>query len=323
MARAYALAILLLLASCGQGATARTTTPDAAPSPTITASPTPIPIPSLLLMSGEDSEQLQAALQDWTQEREWLLESRTEQDLAGWAETPGLQAVVEIGTGLSAEELASAVPGVAIVSVDHPAALPGALLSTVGGPNVRHDQAGFLAGALTGLASQSWVVAAISSGGEHDAVYQAAFEHGLKYSCPRCWPEMMGAWEATAEELLARRVDAVFVLPGADQLPSSLFASNIWFVYVGEAPSGLPSERTAGSVIFDAQPLVLPALESLQAGEAGKVWPYAVESGSMIWGPLNANAISPARDRILTAVWQSLASGELEVGVDPITGAER
>ena len=321
---AYAIAILLALVSCGGATPAPSATPEAPlASPTITASPTATPVPSLLLITGESQELLEGALRTWAEEQGWLLDIRIAPDLAGWAEVPGLQAVVEIGSGLSEDELATVAPGVLIVTVDHLSAQPGDRLSTVGTPNVRHDQAGFLAGALTGLASQSWVVAAISSGGEHDAVYLAAFEHGLKYSCPHCWSETMGAWEATAEELQARRVDAAFVLPGAGPLPSSLSTSGVWIVYVGEAPPDLSAERIAGSVVFEPQPLVLSALEGLRAGEGGTAWAYAVENGSLVYGPLTPNAISPGRERILEAVWQSLASGELEVGVDPITGEER
>jgi len=276
-------------------------------------------------MAGEDAGQFETLVQGWAQERGWLLESRGTQDIEGWSEIPGLQAVVEAGSGLAAEAFANAASGVMIVTVDHPTAIAGELLSTVGKPNVRHDQAGFLAGALTGLASQSWVVATISTGGENEAVYLAAFEHGLKYSCPRCWPVKMGALEATPDELQAQRVDAVFVLPGASQEPSlsSLSASNVWVVYVDEAPQAVPAERIAGGVVFDAQPILLAALEDLAAGEGGIAWPYDAQSGSLHWSSLNAQAISPGRERILEATLLALSSGELEIGVDPVTGEER
>jgi len=38
---------------------------------------------------------------------------------------------------------------------------------------------------------------------------------------------------------------------------------------------------------------------------------------------LNAQAISPGRERILEATLLALSSGELEIGVDPVTGEER
>lgn len=291
---------------------------------TVEASPTPTPIPSVLLIADGDASELQAALQAWAQERGWVLETRSPESLEGWSETPGLQAVVEIGSGLTAEELSSAGPGVLIVTVDHPTATPGDRLSTVGLYGARYDHAGFMAGVLTGLASQSWVVATISGGGEFEAVYLAAFERGLKYGCPRCWPEMMGAWEATAEEILARLADSVFIAPGAGQLSSSLSQTSfLWFVYVDDAPPEVATERVAGSVVFDHHPLVLMALEGLLAGEGGTAWPYSVENGSMLLGPVNAEAISPGRQRILNEAFELLVSGELDVGVDPITGAAR
>jgi len=291
---------------------------------TMEASATPTPTPSLLLIAGGEAGELQTALQEWVQELGWVLETRSPDNLEGWTDTPGLQAVVEFGSGLTAEQLASAGPGVSIVAIDHPTAAPGDRLSTVGLYEARHDQAGFLAGVLTGLASQSWVVATISGGGEFDAVYLAAFERGLKYGCPRCWLEMMGAWEASAEEILARRADSVFITPGTGPLSSSLsMTSYLWFVYVEETPPEVGSGRIAGSVVFDHQPLVLAALEGLLAGEGGAAWPYAIDSGSMLLGPPNSEAISPGRQRILNEAFELLASGELDVGVDPITGAER
>jgi hypothetical protein len=75
-------------------------------------------------------------------------------------------------------------------------------------------------------------------------------------------------------------------------------------------------------VITEPTSIVLAALEGLLAGEIGTAWPYAIENESLGWGTLNADAISPGRERILEATWQALASGELEVGVDPQSGQE-
>jgi hypothetical protein len=279
----------------------------------------------MILLDGSETTEIETALQAWAADQGWVLERRGVQELEGWSETPGLQAVVEIGTGLTGDELAAAAPEVAVVTVDHASASPGENLSTVGLPNMRHDQAGFLAGALCGLASQSWVVTAVSNGGEFDAVYYAAFEHGLKYTCPRCWPELLGAWQVTTEALQSRPVDVVFVMPGPDEFPSwsAILATQAWIVHVGEAPQEVPAERIAGSVITDPIPILLAALDGLQAGESGTAWSYAVENGSLLWGTLNTNAVSPGRVRILEAVWQALTSGELDVGVDPQTGVER
>ncbi len=316
------LAAMLMLVSCGGtlGGPQDPTTPGEVPAATATIepSPTPTPTPTILLIAGEDVEDLQTALQDWAQERGWLFSLRSPADLDGWEDTPGLQAVVEIGSGLTVEELSSVSPDVLLVAIDHPAATPGNHLSTVGLYEARHDQAGFLAGVMTGLASQSWVVASITGGGEHNAVYLAAFERGLKYGCPRCWPEMMGALGATADELVSRRVDAVFVAPGVGQVSSSFTTTGfLWFVYVQEAPPELSPDRIAGSVVFNPQPLVLEALEGLLAGEGGRAWPYAIDNGSMSLGPLNPTGISPGRQRLLEEAFELLASGELDVSAEP------
>jgi len=64
----------------------------------------------------------------------------------------------------------------------------GGSVNTIGGI-IRRDQAGFLAGALAGLASESgWVGRIDGTGGEAatETIYQASFTHGLRYACPRC-----------------------------------------------------------------------------------------------------------------------------------------
>ncbi len=279
----------------------------------------------MIFLDGTESTEIETALQAWAADQGWMLERRGAQEMEGWSETPGVEAVVEFRTGLTGDELAAAAPGVPFVTVDHASAIPGETLSTVGLPNLRHDQAGFLAGALCGLASQTWVVTAVSNSGEHDAVYYAAFEHGLKYTCPRCWPELLGAWQVTTEALQSRPVDVVFVIPSPDELPSwqAILATQTWIVHIGDPPQGVPAERIAGSVITDPIPILLAALDGLRTGESGTAWPYAVENGSLLYGTLNTSAVSPGRVRILEDVWQALASGELEVGVDPQTGAER
>lgn len=319
------LVLTLVLTACNQATAEQPTLPPESPTATLIPTPAPTPVPSMILLDGGESTEIETVLQAWATDQGWMLERRGVQELEGWSEVPGLEAVVEIGTGFSGDDLAAAALGVAIVTVDHASAIPGESLSTVGLPNMRHDQAGFLAGALCGLASQSWVVTAISNGGEYDAVYYAAFEHGLKYTCPRCWPELLGAWQVTTEALQSRPVDVVFVMPGLDEFPSwpAILATQAWIVHVGETPQEVPAERIAGSVITNPIPILIAALDDLRAGENGTVWPYAVENDSLLWGTLNADAVSPGRVRILEEVWQALVSGELEVGVDPQTGVER
>ncbi|HEY69514.1 MAG TPA: hypothetical protein G4O08_02910 [Anaerolineae bacterium] len=324
--RTFSLWVLIfILAACNQASVDQPTSPPESPTVELTHTPAPTPVPSMIFLDGSESTEIATTLQAWAADQGWMLERRGAQEWEGWSETPGLEAVVEIATGLTGDELTAAAPGVPVVTVDHASAIPGDNFSTVGLPNMRHDQAGFLAGALCGLASQSWVVTAVSNGGEFDNVYYAAFEHGLKYTCPRCWSELLAAWQVTTEALQSRPVDVVFVIPSSGELPSwpAILSTQTWIVHVGEAPQGVPAERIAGSVITDPIPILLAALDGLRAGESGTAWSYAIENGSLLWGTLNADAVSPGRVRILEDVWQALASGELDVGVDPQTGVER
>lgn len=73
---------------------------------------------------------------------------------------------------------------------------------------------------------------------------------------------------------------------------------------------------------MEPEALAAPALTALLSGEPGRAWPYAVESQSIAFENLNPQALSPGRERMLQEAWQGLASGQLQIGVDPVSGAE-
>ena len=96
-----------------------------------------------------------------------------------------MAAVVSVGEALGGDLQQVAAEGIPIVAVNVPGIEPGASLSTVG--NARHDQAGFLAGVMTGLASQTgWIGQVTATGGLDEQAYSAGFTQGLLYGCPKC-----------------------------------------------------------------------------------------------------------------------------------------
>lgn len=322
---AWALSVSFILTSCNLPSAGPTVTPS--PEPTATALPSATPIPVLLLVTEDEGGSLEATLQQWATRHgmELRLGSPAGADGTGLASTPGVQAIVWVGGGLGPEAngWAGAPP---LVVVDAEGVTAGGRLSTVGEPGARHDQVSFLAGVLAGLVSQTrWVGLITDTGGEHEALGRMAFVHGLRYGCARCQLVEASAAEIRPEIMTGEWVDVVSAVPGpeAESGLSLLAEAGLWVVWTSEPPSGVVEERLAGGVRFAPDVLVDQALEALLAGEEGRGWPYSVEDGGIQLAGLNAEALSPGRQRVLEAAYQALAEGELDPGLDPATGEER
>lgn len=267
-------------------------------------------------------DELAPSLALWSEARGWGFETLRlgGTDLGAAASAPGVMALVVRAEG-GAVSLESEVPVVVVGGVG---SSPGPRLSVVG-PARRDDQAAFLAGAMAGLVSRTGVVGLIGeAGGEGDSLYVSAFTHGLRYGCPRCSLAPVDAGEAGVADLVGQWADVAFIPPGssADTTAGGAAEAGMWVVWVGSAPQGVASERLAGGIGQDPGPVVVRALEGLLAGEAGQSWRYAVENGGLVLTGLNPEALSPGRERILHVALEELASGVLEIGVDPISGAE-
>jgi hypothetical protein len=258
-------------------------------------------------------------LENWVRERGWVLAVRE-----GFGNEPGLGGLVAIAPAAGSIESSLAASGVVII-VDPPGIAAGGNVSTIGG-GLRRDQAGFLAGVLAGLASESgWVGRIDGTGSDQEAVYQASFTHGLRYGCPRCGLVTAMVGEATPDLFRGNGVDVVWAVPGpgADRALAALGESGLWIVWAGHSPAGVRSEEIAGGVGLAPEAVVVQALDALMAGEGGRDWPYEVANGSLALQDLNADAVSPGRQRLLMEAQEALATGVLDTGIDPQTGEER
>jgi hypothetical protein len=310
------------LASLLAGCSAPSARPAASPTssiPTPIVAPAATPVPALLLLGSSQDSPLGVALADWVEERGWTL---AEGDTA---DVPGLGAVVAVRPEAGTAESWSPIPGLAVVVVDPRGIAPGGSLSTIGG-SIRRDQAGFLAGVLAGLASESgWVGRIDGEAGEASAVYQASFEHGLRYGCPRCRMLSLAPDEATADRFLASGVDVVWAVPGPEAAPrlTSLAERGLRVVWAVDPPADAPREQVVGGVRFVPEVLVTRALDSILAGEPASDWPYDLSGGGLQPVEVNDAAVSPGRQRLLVEAVEGLATGALDTGVDPQTGEER
>jgi hypothetical protein len=117
-------------------------------------------------------------------------------------------------------------------------------------------------------------------------------------------------------------VEVIFVIPGpaAAEAAAQLVEGSLWLVWVGELPT--PELKVAGQVVFDADGLIQQALDALQVAEAGAAWPYSIENGGIRLGGVDPEAISPGRQRLLQEAYDAVAAGQLDIGIDPVSGQE-
>jgi hypothetical protein len=259
-----------------------------------------------------------------------------ESDLATWADRAGLRFTVTNPSGASAylsesqthvaavvsarEALGGdlqqvAAQGIPVVAVNVPGIEPAASLSTVGNP--RHDQAGFLAGVMTGLASQTgWIGQVSSTDGPDERAYSVGFTQGLLWGCPKCQMISQTASEMTLDRFRANSVDVVFIFPGpaASEAARVLAEGNLPMIWVGE--NGPPSEVLVGRLIFEEGSLVILALDMLLSTGEGQAWPLSIETSALFPVDINDELLSPGRQRLLEEVYGAIAAGELDIGTD-------
>lgn len=229
--------------------------------------------------------------------------------------------------------LASAAPEAIIVAPVGAAvdALPPNVLG-VGGPESREDQAGFLAGVIAGLATDFDRVAVIS---QPDTVegrkYRNGFTAGVRYICPKCRIDVLDLpAEVTAEAAAAEALKLVAV--GVEMFGVAPFASaeavyaalGTRAVRVVLSRPARAEEAVLAAAYLDPAAALRPALEAALAGGRG-LQPLTLANGGVAVAVVSDpdGRLSPLDLQDLEAARQRLAGGELETGVDPVTGEER
>jgi hypothetical protein len=273
-----------------------------------------------LLAGASEESPVGSAIAEWARARGWALTIG-----AGEGEIPGLRAAVAVTQDEAPTGSIAASANIEVIVVDPAGITPSENVSTIGG-SLRRDQAGFLAGVLAGLASQTgWVGRIDGTGGEQEAIYRSSFVHGLRYGCARCQLISAAVGEANVDFFRANGTDVVWAVPGpaADAALAALAEGGWWVVWSEHPPSGVAEERLVGGVGLRPEAVLGAALDWMMAGESGRDWPYDLSVGSMGLADLNSAALSPGRQRIAAAAVQALASGALDTGIDPLTGEER
>ena len=314
--RSGLLILALLLAGCG-ARTSPTSSPGfPQPLPAATTSPAPTPSPTprpaLLLVGGEAEDSLTSTLHSWAEQRGWEFRETIGSDLG-----PEVAAAVLVGAQGQAALPALLAAEVPVVTLDLEGVSAAPRISTVGQPGARRDQAGFLAGALAGLISQSGEVGLI--GDPADEPYQTAFLHGLRYLCVGCSLVGLAPEAASVDAFRAKGVGVVAVLPGAGagSAAQTLAGAGFWLVLVDHPAEPFDPNEVAARVVFEAGAMLTGALEALLSGQPGQAWPYSVELDSVRVVEVHSAALSAGRQQVLDEIVGALAAGSLDPGVDP------
>jgi len=197
----------------------------------------------------------------------------------------------------------------------------------------RADEAGFLAGALAGKASQSRKVAVI--GGQHvPAVEQlvAGFANGVRYACPGCEPVVrftdsvsdLALGEKTGRELVHEGVDVILNAAGLCGSAGIRAAvqEGAWAIgidvdeYVttfrkGEVPK---ADHLLGSVVFQMGEQARQAVVAIVRGSpaSGNLTVGVAESGvEFVPSPAVAHPQRQELDQYLKQVSQDLRDGKI------------
>ena len=318
--RRLAAAALAVVSAALIGCATATSTAAQPPTLSPTASTAPLPSPTappelLLIAAGEVVWQRDLA--DWAAQRGWVFTRADPSNAATYLREakPHVQAIVSWREALNGDLQMAAEDEIPVVAIDVPGVSPMPFLSTIDDP--RHDEAGFLAGVMTGLASQTgWVGHVTDTGGPNEEAYSAGFGQGLLWGCPKCRLISQAAADMTLDKFRANTVDAIFLVPGpaADGAVGTLAGGGLSMVWVGEG--GPAVEALIGRLIFIEGPLVLLALDDLVRTGEGRAWGPSIETATLIPVDINNEFISPGRQRLFEEAYEAIASGELDIGTD-------
>ncbi len=325
--------------------TATSVSPTAAPS--VEPSATAPAAPRVFLLMNSDVPAyaaLQTALEEMAGTQGWALAKLTpgaETLNQALAEEPTLVVSVATGLGELLVQAASAHGDVRWVAIDETqsTAAPNVLVI---GPATREDQIAFLAGALAGLANSNNRVGWIGEPGSvRGTLYRNGFIHGVRYTCPLCWVFEEGTPPgATAEAgglaaaaLQPNYIDTAGAFPGpaGDSALLTLAAGSVRVVgsqprFAEQVFAGQPeaAKNILGEVELRPGHLLRELLPRFLAGEAfAEPLTYSIENGGLGYAPFATPWITPGLQKNLEEMLGLLASGDLQIGIDPATGEEQ
>jgi basic membrane lipoprotein Med (substrate-binding protein (PBP1-ABC) superfamily) len=334
------------LAGCAGGKPSATPAASPTAEPALTSTPTPEPFALVVAPDPPPSSAGRLALQaveKFISDQGWELRMVTPGE--GVLQAPGnprLIAAVESGLGPAVAAAAQANPGIRFVAVGETGVQPQANLLVVGGDNFRADQVAFMAGLLAGVENRNdyvgWIGEAETTRGK---IYKNGFRHGIRYVCPRCYVFVYelaagaGAGDglAVSGQLMTKYADTASAISGeaGDAALSDLARNGVRVA--GAAPDFYSALFGGGSIAgakfvlggpaFRPDLLLADLLPRFAGGETfDQAATYSLENGGLEFAPFPNDWISPGRREFLQKILDELASGRLDIGINPQTGEE-
>jgi basic membrane lipoprotein Med (substrate-binding protein (PBP1-ABC) superfamily) len=348
----FGIAVILTAASllsCSKQPSPAASTPSATresvPSATPTAEPFALLIAPETPATGAAALAVQA-VEDFAAEKGWRLRRAAPGEDALAADrlgSPGLVASVGSGLGPAVFSAAQAHPDVRFVAVEEAGTQPLPNLMVVGGENFRRDQAAFLTGLLATIENGNDYVGWIGEAGTvRGKIYQNGFRHGVRYMCPRCRvfdfeldPSAdAAAGTSSASQLLENYIDTASAIPGAaGEAGLALLAKNgvrvagaetDFYPALFENGAAAGAKNVLGGIAFRPDLLLADLLPRFAGGEAfAEPVAYSLENGGLEYAPFPNDWVSSARQEYLRNILAEVASGRLDIGIDPQSGDER
>jgi basic membrane lipoprotein Med (substrate-binding protein (PBP1-ABC) superfamily) len=257
--------------------------------------------------------------------------------------TPRLVVSIQSGFGSTLYSAAQTNPEIRFVAVEESGiqSLPNLLV--IGGENFRADQTAFMAGLLAGLEPRNDYVGWVGEDGTtRGKIFQNGFRHGIRYVCPRCRLfdfELSAAADAqagiaAAEQLRADYIDTASAIPGAAGEAALINLANNgirvagagtdFYQTVFNGGSAAGANNVLGEVAFRPDLILTEFLPRFLAGETfAQPIAYSLENSGLEYAQFPNPWISLARQTFLEKILSELASGRLDIGIDPLTGEER
>ena len=210
----------------------------------------------------------------------------------------------------------------------------------LGGDGTRHDQLGFVAGAMAGLATQGRIVGALTPANSlAGRKYAGGFERGLRLTCGDCdyWPVEERDYSdpevgtAACRRLERARIDTLFAAPGpaGEAALRAAARAGLWVIGTERDQSAtLFSSATSAaaaqilhSPIFRADSALIGVIVALMGDNLpDEPIPFSYSNGTMGLALSNSAGLTPAEIKIVEDIVERLESGQLGTGIDPLTG---
>jgi basic membrane lipoprotein Med (substrate-binding protein (PBP1-ABC) superfamily) len=331
-----------------------------APSATLPSSPTLTPVaptlvatapPALIgyIATGEGTPGVRAAVEAAAQANGWEVRLAPEPtgDALRALVAEGLNVLVADGAEFEAvaREAAAGDAGLYVVGVGQTGSegeLPNWL--TLGGPNSREDQLGFMAGVVTGYLTEGQVVTAIANPTTVVGLkYRNGYLHGVRYACSRCRVDFIDLADESATAFAGERAalnaqlssDVVFAPNGAVGAAGLRAGAQAgaWVVGAGDDPfasafengAAPGADRVVTSAYFDAGAAVQAALTGYAAGAPPTgAQPLSAANGAVALIPyrVSEDVLNELDRQEIAAALARLADGSLDTGINPLTGNE-